>query len=500
MRLLGGFIGLLLPLLIMSTQMPWDLDADVAPRRCLSTVVAPPSGGMLKGSDYWPMIHGLPGIGGLDYKGLSDLNLKNSLSWTWQHPQGRYYTIMTGVLIDDKKDIYLSSMDAMRKFSPTGELLWTYCNPSGDPWTMPAIPTLMDGALYGDTDEGLVFSVNMTTGQEIWRTYLKPLKPLLGDTVFVGSDARATVAHDGVVIIATDRCRLPQCIHFGNAGGHVLRALSAKDGSELWTFEPDAPVWNFYAIFIGDGTFVYQDLEGKLYCNRLSNGGLVWKNGGIPGSFNDGRASLGPNGILLAGITNGQNNNTHDGQNNNTDGYVAAYRHSDGKEMWRMHLIAASIGFSAKGPCSPNKEASVAMTLGAPVFDVYCIDAMTGEVQWQWKGPRYPRFGPAGEQAGLFIRAQVQPRRPQYSPSAWGNAVVDSAGTVYVGFINGWYHAIQDKNRDGHIDSDTEVSKIYAEAAFPDGGNAMAPGILAVATLDRLLVFQESNTSEVVSV
>lgn len=59
------------------------------------------------------------------FSGATDLT--DNISWGWHHPNGQYNTIPVGApLIDNEMNIYLASDDAIRKFSPSGDLIWSY--------------------------------------------------------------------------------------------------------------------------------------------------------------------------------------------------------------------------------------------------------------------------------------------------------------------------------------------------------------------------------------
>jgi len=59
------------------------------------------------------------------FVGATDLS--DNVSWGWHHPNGVYGTIPVGApLIDNESNIYLASDDAVRKFTASGDLLWSY--------------------------------------------------------------------------------------------------------------------------------------------------------------------------------------------------------------------------------------------------------------------------------------------------------------------------------------------------------------------------------------
>ncbi|CAK0824609.1 unnamed protein product [Prorocentrum cordatum] len=74
-----------------------------------------------------------------NYSGAKDLTA--GVSWGWHHPTGVYNTIPVGSpLFDDAENIYIGADDAIRKFSISGVLLWSYA-PRGQ---LAAAPSLCE--------------------------------------------------------------------------------------------------------------------------------------------------------------------------------------------------------------------------------------------------------------------------------------------------------------------------------------------------------------------
>lgn len=411
-------------------------------------------------------------------------NLRESLAWTWHHPQGRYYTFTNGVVIDDQKNLYLSAMDAIRKFSPDGELVWTYCAPSDFP--MPSMISLGHGAVFGVSQDAIAYSLSMETGQVLWQ---RQVGAAVGEDK-VGGDQSNVQEHDGIVIVGTEKCvGNKACDDNGNSGSMVLHGLNATDGSSLWDFKPDVAVWNFYTVFLDDGTFVYQDLEGRVYRNRLADGTLIWKSGGWPGSWTDGCLGLGPNGMVYAVTNHGPN----------VCGFkmceadVSAYRILDGQLIWKTDTPASTNAFPAVGPAfGPRGGLQVVVNNDHAQLSGY--DAETGQFLWMYQADGNGELF-KGDRAGLPIRLMVMPRRPKYVPNFWSNVAVGADGTVYGGLSEGRFYALFDLNGDGQIDPMTEASMFDAGAAFPGTGPALAPGMVAVASSDTMFVFKSKSGS-----
>merc|ERR1712048_741554 len=197
---------------------------------------------------------------------------------------------------------------------------------------------------------------------------------------------------------------LKACNDNGNSGNGVIHALDAVNGDWIWDFRPDNPVWNFYSHYLGDGTFVYQDLEGRVYRNNLTDGSLVWKNGGWPGSWNDGSVGVGPSGIVY-GVTNHGPNNC--------PGDVTAYSISDGKVLWKVDTPWSTNSFPSVGPAIDGM--GLMLVVNNDLGQLRGYDAETGKFKWQWMQPK-PHEMFKGDKEGLATRLVTQPARPEYVP------------------------------------------------------------------------------------
>lgn len=422
--------------------------------------------------DWWPSARGRVGrYGESPFSGPA--NLSDSLAWEWHHPDGRYHTVTLGVVIDSKKNVYLSADDAIRKFTPDGELLWIYKPPA----SIPTNPSLQDGKLFGSTSNGHIFSLDMESGSEIW---IEKVADANGDdTGFV------TVA-DGVVVAATDK---------DGFAARVVRGLNATDGTGLWDFRPDAAIWNFMAEFVGDGTFVFQDVEGGAYRHNLHDGRRLWKAGGLPGTHTDGTAMLGPNGILytvsLDACCCGPCRVDHQ-MGPDTTGFLNAFRLSDGHQLWQQKVARPPNVFPAVGRLHPGADYSVIIPVGqqcgATQNDIYAFDAATGNPQWLWVGPKNRVPWCAGDAEGLVIRSRLHIRN-MCAPNPWSGPTIDKDGAIFTGNQNGKFYRIQDANGDNRIEPD-EVSTFDTKSSFSSPGSAHAPGMVAIASCDGLFVFK----------
>mmetsp|Transcript_103513 Transcript_103513/g.322481 ORF Transcript_103513/g.322481 Transcript_103513/m.322481 type:complete len:471 (-) Transcript_103513:103-1515(-) len=406
-------------------------------------------------------------------------------TWTWHDPKGEWATFSVGTAIDDKRNIYLTVADGIHKFSPDGQPVWKYTRRETGPYAFESISkaaALMDGFAYCITMRGRAFAVSMETGEELWST-------LVAKT---GSDGNygQVAAHDGVIITAAEvsgriKRKEPSCCGDMN---HKVVGLSASDGRVLWRYTPDIPIWNFGASFVGDGTFIYQDLEGRVHRNRASDGSLVWKAGGVSGSWTDGQANLGPNGLAY-GVANYGNPSER--------GCISAYRVSDGEMLWRHDTHSSPNSVPAVGRLAGSSSLSVVIPIGendkvGAEIDVLALDAETGAQRWLFRGPKQTVPCGLGDSK---VEARDQRARNHIStitlPNSWGCTAIDGSGTAYVGGTTGHFFALRDADGDGAVAGPQEVSVLATPAdIIGSSGPALAPGLLAVGNAQSLMVWR----------
>lgn len=399
-------------------------------------------------------------------------------TWTW-HNGLKWSTLPVGTSIDDQKAIYLTSAEGVRKFTADGELQWTWKNKPGHPMSKAA--ALADGKVFAINTDGSVFGISMETGRELWST-----------RVSKSSDGNYghVQAHDGVVITAAEvtmdtKRKTPSCCGPMN---HKVVGLNGTDGRQLWTYEPNIPIWNFGSSFVGDGTFIFQDLEGRVHRNRVSDGTLVWKSGGIAESWTDGQANLGNNGIVYGVANYG---------NSGPKGCVSAYRVSDGKMLWRKDVPVCPNSIPTVGRLFGQSRQSVVIPIGVndrrgERIDVWALDAETGEKVWEFEGFTQTESAGHGDVNPVARAVRSAKRLPIMTmPNSWGTPTIDGQGTVYVGGTTGHFVALRDADGNGKVSGPEEVSVLKTDADWPgSSGVAIAPGVLATANANSLLVWR----------
>mmetsp|Transcript_91063 Transcript_91063/g.202165 ORF Transcript_91063/g.202165 Transcript_91063/m.202165 type:complete len:473 (-) Transcript_91063:32-1450(-) len=434
---------------------------------------------------FWPNARGRPGsYSASPYQAPRDLSQK-TLAWKWNitstpqsasaSPLSQFWSAhassISGILIDDEKDIYVFAVDGVRKLSSDGELIWF------TPMMTWRIGSLRNGTVYTTTELGHVVALSMETGQELWSSKF---------TQITGPEISALAIEDNV-IIAESLSKL-------TGGGKKLAGLDATDGHKLWEISPDNQLWNVMPMATGNGTFIMQDQAGGVYHIRAKDGHRIWKSGfsGEWGQYwSDGMAML-ADGVVYAVHSDGGLKDLAPTETSN----ICAYDLATGQKIWRQDFpfptnTQAAVGYLGKG-AGLSDRLSVVVPIGAQPIptkwtynsSIRVFDAKTGAPQWEWTPPTY---------RGGFVPGDVEDilhAKLPCLPNPYGSASIDARGTVYLGHFNGKIYAIRDDNGDGRID-DSEVSEFYTGAGFSHGGVAIAPSMMAIASCDTVYVFED---------
>lgn len=418
----------------------------------------------------------------------------------------------------------------MYKLSESGELLWTYRMPwqaSGDG------PAIYDGKLNGATNDGRIYSVDMETGAEMWVT-----KASNHD----GGEYSQLAAHNGVLVTQGDlRCKeLP----WQACASAKARGLNTTDGRILWTFDPDEVLWDWFPQFPDDDSVIFMDRTGTVFKLRLQTGELIWRAAGTPDSWTDGSQFVAANGLTYSvqvsttACTSFSLSLSHVSE---CEGYVTAYRTSDGSRVWRATVpkppntspvvgrlaggekltLVMGIGQQSQLGCQPPASVWSMLPLPLPLIvqgflflvthtvsvwmgdfnyllwqvrqtrthDLYAFDAETGERLWTWEGPTTHRLCNRGDEDG-FLWRMLRGYRTVCCPTPWGQPRIDPDGTIFIPNENGDVFALNDANRDGRIDGAKEVSVYHTGATFPHCGTAHAPGMMVAVNFDGVFVWK----------
>jgi len=435
--------------------------------------------------------------------GITDVvvphNLSASLAWSWHHPDGQYHTVVAGgPVIDSGKNLYLTTADGIRKFSPDGSTLWHYKTPGG----INNMPSLMGDYVYGNCKSGHAFALDQNTGKEVW---------VVRPSHSAGSDSGYPAPYDGLFVMGTN----------GNlvGGNKKVIALDGKSGNQVWEYKTEHPVWNVMPLFPGDDTCLFMDFTGGLYRVGLHNGTLLW-HAPAPGSdksFSDGGAILGSNNIAYT-CSNPGNALGLEG----TPGVLRAFQLSDGKMLWEQMLPQPCNSYPSVGRLGGSPDLSVVITPGSftmtPTMHggIMAFDALTGMPQWQFQAPVYhspplvpPPLASYGDYQGVMERlsAGVQ---PICLPAHWSCPTISGDGAVLAGRSDGNLYVIRGpaagRNGDlpnlSHVKATSSLGIDYAtsvgveadifeaKGASLHGAAGFAPGMMAFSTCDTLYVFK----------
>jgi len=403
----------------------------------------------------------------------------------WSFIDGPHGVVRAAPLIDDKMNIYLStvqnkmldSVGTVRKFNSDGKILWNYTDTSN----IPEVPILYEGAIYFTNSQGLVTALDMETGKQIWRK-----SALVKNATGSATDTWSMAAGRGTLISAVSSN--------GKFNDYVV-ALNAATGEVKWSFRPDVMVYNSL-VGVNDGAIVFSDNFGKLYKLDLSTGELIWKVGPakrgetVQSVQSTGGTILGQNGIAYV------TSNVQAGSG--TAGLITAFNFSDGNLLWRESTqyeanngavigkiggrlaVAIGVGSNPDMP-DPIKQRIMQVADNDPSLPekkarVIALDAATGELIWSYELPAWHGWG-----AGETLREVCL-------PDSFGNAAIDGSGNVFVGFQSGQLLGINDKDGNGQISPD-EIAE-FNTGRCVQGTPAIAPGMLAFTPCHGLYVFK----------
>mmetsp|Transcript_48222 Transcript_48222/g.148859 ORF Transcript_48222/g.148859 Transcript_48222/m.148859 type:complete len:526 (+) Transcript_48222:84-1661(+) len=443
---------------------------------------------------YWPHARGHVRRYSLsNYRGPR--NLTRAMKWSWHHPEGRYHTVVVGApLLDVHRNIYLTTEDGIRKFSPNGEVLWHYQGASN----MVGSSSLWGNAIFGNTVDGHTFSLDLTSGKELWS------KKYAQET---GLDPAFVEVHQGVVVAGVDG---------GKEGGNKrIVGVDSASGVLMWQFTVKTSIFDFMPVFPDDDTTVFQDSSGGVYRLGLSNGTLLWytqpETTGKTKPFARGGLTLGlgvDGGVFSCANKKGK------GEAGSL-GALRKFRLRDGRLEWERELpypcntwpvyspddnsVVVPIGARPNVPTTYNFFGSGKQfltqlhrdnvlagntsrsLLGYPALPgaIMAFDAKSGSLQWREEVDPWGAMAAAGDEEGILERKELK-NRAMCMPSHWSAPTVDSMGNIFVGRLDGFLYEFRHGGG---------VVKFYTGSGAGPPGVSFAEGMMAYADCDSLYVF-----------
>lgn len=414
-------------------------------------------------------------------------NLAAGSNWSWTplvtnspNWNGNYSgRVAATPLIDAEMNVYFTvcKPPEVRKYSKTGQLLWSHKEPSGDGVaSIPGVPVILESNIFFSTTFGEVIALDLNSGTEQWRERAGS---------FAGSDTFSLTAGFGLVIAPVTDLVLP------TGGNNRVVALDAKTGQIVWHYSPDFLVYNFLSA-IDAGALLFADALGVPYKLNLTTGSLIWKGNRSPvADFSTGGAIVGPNNVMYV-----TGNYKEVREFELGGGYIAAFSTIDGKLLWFQRTVdgLAANNAAALGPLWPDGGLGLVIGTGPnpdmPVpgmnhppkpRKVQALDASNGQLIWAYDMSDFLDGVAAGDAT-----------RPTWTiclPDSWSNAAIGADGWSYLGNEDGRIYSVKDINGDGHIDDNQgEVSFLDTGFAF-QGSPAISPGLVAIASCGSFHVF-----------
>mmetsp|Transcript_14457 Transcript_14457/g.25552 ORF Transcript_14457/g.25552 Transcript_14457/m.25552 type:complete len:507 (-) Transcript_14457:106-1626(-) len=460
---------------------------------------------------YWPQPRG-----GLDHYSrtsygvprniLENGNLSDYLAWTWTHAD-YLDTSVKGTLIDKDKNIYIIAAEGIFKYTPDGELLWQRDDILGT-----QMGSISGSSLYAWDTYLMMYALDLDTGSSFWSRKVGENRGLVADMVTV---------NNGVVLAGVDQPdELPEGwrVEAGVWSKRVV-GINASNGDELWSYQPDAGLWNIMGVFPDDDTVIFMDSGGGLYRLGLHNGSQLWKRAPDPETFTDGGATLGPDGSVY---TCSNEPYSLIDLFEEPKGRMRKFDQTTGDMIWEFETAHTCMNFpavSADGKTlvvSDGKIAIVPMIyyetegMSAEAIDklyriqeeqlkahnqnaywgledvngsIIGFDTQKGEPKWQQEVE--PWYGTA------FIRDEERAYRlltgKGYSfvcgPPHWGGPTIDDDNNVYIGRSDGYLYVY-------NTDDKAMVTRFKTNDGMMMSGVSFAPGMMVVPTCSSVNVFR----------
>ncbi len=220
---------------------------------------------------------------------------------------------------------------------------------------MLAQPIIVNDTIYTQDVEATVKAFNLKTGNQIWKTKIKPANKNISDNGLNG------------IGLASDEHKIFAVTGFGS-----IIALDAKDGKQIWRIDLNTLVRTSPSIC--SDKLIIQTLDNKLIVLNTTDGSERFKyntssedtilaGGAVPACSNE-------KGIIVAGFSNGQ---------------VEAFNADLGYPLWTVNLV---------NPKNGSLNTNINAIKASPIIDgdiVYAIgnndmliatDYRTGETIW----------------------------------------------------------------------------------------------------------------------
>jgi len=403
---------------------------------------------------------------------------------TWSFTEVDDGIVRAAPLIDSSRNIYLATIPGrVYKFNASGSILWKYTSNA----QIPEVPVLAGDAIVVTNQDGYVISLDIKTGQELWKV-----------KVFnhTSQDTWSMAANRDLVFAAGNDSpfHLTQ-----SGGGNTLAALDLKTGAVKWKFRVEFPFYNVL-MSITEDSLLFSDSMGTPRRLDIETGKIIWSGKNTAAqlwdwpdfvdlpSFSTGGAIMSPASQMMYVTSNTAGS-----------GWICAYRYSTGELVWNKSTElpannAPAVGQLADGrlalvigvgsnPDMPTLYAGVNVTDGDNSLPEHparllALDAASGETLWRHDLPSWHGWA-AGDR---LFNAHI------CLPDLFGNPAIGGDGTAYIGMASGAFYAVNDRNHDGRIEGEDEFSEYNFHHAF-QGSPGLAPGMLVATPCNGMHVF-----------
>lgn len=275
--------------------------------------------------------------------------------WVFQTGKGIFST----PVIDGHGNVYIGSADqSFYALDRDGDVRWSF--PTGEIIDSSALLDDAGRVIFGSGD-GFVYALDRDNGAELWRFAADD--PAVNEAFINWFEGNIAIAADGTLYAPNDNF----CTY----------ALSREDGAPIWCLDTLDQTWSLPAVnpetgrlFIGnnfyfaDNVLAVDPLDGeRIWADDV--GGSVAASPMLTSTLADGEVVVG-----------------------SFDGFLRAYRQSDGTELWalgvRDHIYA-----------SPAQAADGTIIQPSADGTVYAVDPANGAVKWAFDTVEPIRSSPA---------------------------------------------------------------------------------------------------------
>jgi outer membrane protein assembly factor BamB len=356
------------------------------------------------GTDWWPMYHH-----DLTHSGYSTSGGPNTNKILWTYTVGDYMYSSPAVV---EGRVYFGSENSKMYClnASSGTLLWSYT--TGDRiWSSPAVT---DGKIFFGSRDGKVYCLDAFNGSEIWEFLVPPWpRGLSPQDTYVDSSPAVV---DGRVYIGTNN--------------RYVYCLDASSGDVIWSYPTGSWVFSSPAV-VNNKVYVCSD-DGHLYCLDTQNGSLIWSHEAPVFSSDDptivdGRVYIVPTNYVLCldaetgeelwsktlvpygelgtaapGVAEGK---LYVGYWPTCElwGIMFCLDAVNGSIVWETNISGNAFG--ASSPAITDGKVYVGSIGGYPAYhgEVFCFNADTGEILWNFTTGDWIESSPAVAQGRLYV-------------------------------------------------------------------------------------------------